>query len=98
MNLGIVGSIAPGVCYCVPYPPGPFPATGIVVSGAPAYLDSGAPVAHVGSLVMYPCGSSAIISGSIMELVNGMPVAHTSSSVSGCGIGTLIGNSLTISK
>lgn len=91
MNVGIVGSIAPGICYCVPSPPGPYPATGVVVSGVPTHFTSGVPNATVSSLVMYPCGSSVINSGSVMYFANGLPLAHTSSSVSGCGVGVLVG-------
>ena len=90
MNLGIVGSIAPGTCVCTPYP---YPDIGIVMSGSPMRMEANMPVAMVGSLVMFSCGVSTIMSGSLYEFEMNMPVAITGSIVSGCGNGTLIGTS-----
>ncbi len=94
MNIATTGALAPGTCVCVPTPPGPYPDTGIVMSGSPLYYESGAPVAYIGSLVMYSCGASIIMSGSGLELENSMPVALTGSSVVGCGNGIVIGNGI----
>ena len=90
-NLGIVGSIAPGICICSKHP---YPDIGIVMSGSPFRIEEGLPVATVGSLVMFSCGTSVVMSGSIFEFENGFPVAMTGSLVNGCGNGTLIGTAI----
>jgi uncharacterized Zn-binding protein involved in type VI secretion len=94
MNIATVGSIAPGICVCVPTPPGPYPDIGVVMSGSVTYFENGQPVATIGSLVMYSCGASVIMSGAGLEFETGLPVAKTGSSVVGCGNGVLIGNGI----
>lgn len=94
MIVAMVGDVVPGICICVPVPPGPFPATGTVASGAPMFTTSGMPVATMGgSVVMFPCGTSVIAMGNPMFTTGGMPVGRLGDSVTGCGIGTLIGTS-----
>ena len=84
--------MAIGTCYCVPYPPGPYPATGIIMTGAPESFDSGMQVAYTTSSVIFPCGSSVVITGSANFFKNGLMVARTSDSVTGCGVGTIVGS------
>lgn len=91
MNLGIVGSIAPGTCVCTPYP---YPDVGVVMSGAPMNMEESSPVARVGDIVMYSCGTSVIMSGSVYEIEGDMVVSTTGSIVTGCGNGTLTGTSI----
>lgn len=97
MNIAKVGDIVPGICYCVPTPPGPYPDIGVIVSGDPLHIDTGSPVARVGDLVMFSCGSSTIVSGSPLFLSGVQPVARSSDTVVGCGVGTVIGSSISIS-
>ena len=93
LNLAITqSSIAVGTCYCVPTPPGPYPATGIIITGSPDSFESGMNVAFTTSSVIFPCGSSTIITGSSQFLKNGNLVARTSDSVTGCGVGTIVGS------
>jgi uncharacterized Zn-binding protein involved in type VI secretion len=91
MNLGIVGSIAPGTCVCTPYP---YPDVGVVMSGAPTNMEEGSPVARVGDIVMYSCGTSVIMGGSFYEIEGGMAVSTTGSIVTGCGNGILTGTAI----
>lgn len=86
MNLGIVGSIAPGTCVCAPIP---YPDVGVVMSGSPMNIEEGSPVARMGDIVMYSCGISVIMSGSFYEIEGGMAVSTTGSVVTGCGNGIL---------
>lgn len=98
MIVAKVGDVVPGICVCVPVPPGPFPATGVVTSGAPLINTMGMPVATMGgSMVMFPCGTSMIVTGNPMFTTGGLPIARTGDSVTGCGIGTLVGTSSIIS-
>lgn len=94
MIVAKVGDVAPGTCVCVPVPPGPFPATGVVMSGSSIMTTTGLPIAVSGlSVVMFPCGTSVIVPGTPSLLDMGAPVAKTGDMVTGCGIGTLIGTS-----
>jgi uncharacterized Zn-binding protein involved in type VI secretion len=91
MNLGIVGSIAPGTCVCAPIP---YPDVGVVMSGSPMNMEESYPVARVGDIVMYSCGVSVIMSGSFYEIEGGMAVSTMGSIVTGCGNGILIGTAI----
>jgi len=90
MNIAVAGNVVPGICVCVPYPPGPYPATGTITSTNNNYLLGGIPVANNGSLVMFPCGTSVIISIN-QSFINPLPVARTGDSVNGCGNGSVVG-------
>lgn len=91
MLVAKVGDVAPGMCVCaVP----PFPATGVVTTGAAQFMTSGMPVAQgTLSIVMYPCGTSIITPVGVRFLTGGVPAAKTGDVVSGCGNGTLVGTS-----
>lgn len=94
MLLAKVGDVVPGVCVCVPTPPGPFPATGVVMTGTPLMTHAGMPIAMVGlSIIMFPCGPSVITAGAMNFNIGGMMAGRLGSPVTGCGIGTLIGSS-----
>lgn len=97
MNIARVGDTVPGICYCVPYPPGPYPDVGIIVSGDPAHVDMGSLVARVGDTVVFSCGSSVIVSGSPMFISGLQPVARSADQVTGCGVGSIVGTSLSTS-
>lgn len=85
-----IGSVAVGTCVCVVPPITPFPATGVVISGTPQFLELGVPVAVAGtSLVMFPCGTSTIIPISPNFLVGGVPVSSPGDTTIGCGMGTI---------
>jgi hypothetical protein len=89
MIVAKVGDVAPGMCMCVPYPPGPYPATGVVMTGSALVSTTGIPIADASSIVMYPCGTSVIIATG----VNLLMAARTGDVVTGCGVGTLTGTS-----
>jgi len=92
MIVAKVGDVVPGMCLCVPVPPGPYPATGIVMTGSPTLTTTGIPIAMSSiSVVMYPCGTSIIVAGAPSILSASMPVAKSGDVVSGCGSGTLMG-------
>lgn len=94
MIVAHVGDVVPGICVCVPVPPGPFPATGVVSTGAPMFMTGGMPVATMGgSVIMFPCGTSVIAMGNPMFTTGGLPIGRLGDSVTGCGIGTLVGTS-----
>lgn len=98
MIVAKVGDVAPGMCVCVPVPPGPFPATGVVTTGSPLFLTSGMPIAVAGlSIVMYPCGTSMVVPSSVSLLIAGVSAAEMGNTVIGCGMGTLIGTSTIMS-
>ena len=88
MLVAKVGNVAPGMCVCAT---NPFPATGVVISGAAQFTTTGIPVVVGGvSIVQYPCGTSVIVSPSISLMTNGMPVSKMGDVVQGCGNGTLV--------
>lgn len=98
MIVSHVGDVAPGICVCVPYPPGPYPATGVVTTGAPLFNTGGMPVATMGgSIIMFPCGTSIIAMGNPLFTTSGLPIGRLGDPVIGCGIGTLLGTSTIIS-
>ncbi len=85
-----VGSVAMGTCVCVVPPVTPFPATGVVISGDPNFLQEGLPVAVAGtSMVMFPCGTSTIIPTKTDFLLGGVPVSSPGDTTIGCGMGTI---------
>ncbi len=92
MNIAIVGDVVPGTCLCVPYPPGPYPATGTITSSGSQWFSNGLACAQVTtSVVSFPCGT-AIIAGATMINSGGMPLARTGDSVSGCATGVVVGS------
>lgn len=94
MIVAKVGDVVPGTCVCVPVPPGPYPATGVVMTGATMFTTGGMPVATATeSIVMFPCGTSIIVMGNPNFTTAGMMIGRTGDSVTGCGIGTLVGTS-----
>lgn len=80
-----LGDIVVGTCIT---PVGPVPAIGIISSGGSA-LEQGLPIARLGDIVMFPCGSSIIMSGSISYLEQGLPVARLGDIVQGPGSGII---------
>lgn len=94
MIVAKVGDVASGTCVCVPVPPGPFPATGVIMNGSPMVTTTGLPIAVSGlSMVMFPCGTSIIVPGTPTLLNAGAPSSKMGDVVTGCGIGTLMGTS-----
>lgn len=86
MLVSRIGDVATGVCPC---PPGGMcPATGIVTTGSPIYLEQ-TPIARIGDIVMFPCGGFVINMGFPTFIEAGMPVAEISSTCTGVGFGTL---------
>ena len=85
-----IGSVAVGTCICVVPPIVPFPATGVVVTGDPKFLQEGLPVAVGGmSIVMFPCGTSIIVPIKTDFLLGGIPVSSPGDTTVGCGMGTI---------
>jgi len=94
-----IGDIVIGTCFYPP-PVGPVPSTGIIVSGNPMDLTSGAPAARMGDIVVWPCGTGTIITGTPTFLSAGLPCARLGDSVIGSNNnGTIIvGSPTDISK
>ena len=93
MNLVKSGDIVSGLCLCVPYPPGPYPATGLVVGSVLEFIEGGIPIAANGDMVIFPCGTANIISMNTNWMIKGLNLSHTGDSVSGCASGTVVGTS-----
>lgn len=93
MNAAKVGDTVIGICLCVPTPPGPFPATGIITTGSSMLTTTGLPIAITGSLVMFPCGTATIIASNPRVLDTALSVARTGDQVTGCATGTVVGTS-----
>ncbi len=83
-----VGDVAPGTCVCATS--NPYPATGVVTTGAAQFLTNGVPIAlGTASIVMFPCGTSIITATGVTFRTGAMSAAKAGDIVSGCGNGTL---------
>lgn len=91
MQLTKMGDLVVGTCLCVPTPPGPFPAVGVVSVALPMTFDSGIPIAGLGNIAIFPCGTATIVGpGSVSFMVGGIVASKTGDSVVGCATGTVI--------
>jgi len=91
MILARVGDIVNGFC---PAPHGGLvPVIGIISSGSPRSIETGAPYARVSDIVSFPCGTSIITTGTPRFIESGMPLARVGDNVSGVGFGIITSGS-----
>jgi len=79
-----IGDIAAGICPC---PPAMCPAVGVVATGNMMNIDTGMPIARLGDMVMFPCGSFIIMIGTPMDIEAGLPASTIGTSCVGAGTG-----------
>ena len=90
MNFAKVGDSVPGICGCSAPP---FPASGLIISGTPNFIEAGLPIAMNTGMVLFPCGTSTIIATGFNWIDVGLALARTGDQAVGCGTGTIIGSS-----
>ena len=81
-----IGDVAIGLCPC---PPSMCPASGIVASGSFNYIEGGPPLARLGDIVMFPCGSFIITTGTFSFIEGGLPATQIGASCVGAGTGII---------
>lgn len=88
-----IGDSVIGTCLCATPP---YPAVGVISTGDPMHIDMGMPVARIGDMAIFPCGSAVITTGTPMDISTAMPVARMGDVVAGCATGTIISTSIHI--
>ena len=82
-----IGDVALGMCPC---PPAMCPSVGIVATGSFTNFDSGLPLARLGDIVMFPCGSFIISMGLPTDIEELLPATTIGAPCVGAGSGLIV--------